>query len=239
MRRRDVIIGTASTTVMLCSQFTGSASGNEYEDKDRNMSDWKIVGKPALILLHMQHAICDPEGRVAHVGHAKATHESGILLRQQALLRAFRERKLPVIYVNAVTDPSKIDGAPVLGRFWSTVMSGVNMPGSKDIEVIKEVAPQPGEPVIGNFPFSMFANNDLAQTLRKLGVQTLILAGVATDMVVLASVWQASDLYFNLVVPSDASAGANKASCDAALAMINNIAMVTPTEDVIAHLNAR
>lgn len=203
------------------------------------MSDWKIVGKPALIILHMQHAICDPAGRVAHVGHAKATHESGILPNQQALLKAFRERKLPVIYVNAVTDPSKAGDAPVLGRFWSTVMSGVNMPNTKDIEVIKEVAPEPGELVIGNFPFSMFANNDLDRVLKDRGVNTLVLAGVATDMVVLASVWQASDLYYNLVVPSDASAGANKASCDAALSMINNIAMVCPTADVIARLDPR
>jgi len=200
------------------------------------VSDWKIVGKPALILLHMQHAICDLSGRVAHVGHAKAAHESGIFPHQQALLKAFREKKLPVIYVNAITDPSKVEGAPVLGRFWGTVKGGVNLPGTKDIEVISEVAPQPGELVIGNFPFSMFANNNLDQKLKELGVQTLVLTGVATDMVVIASCWQASDLYYNLVVPSDASAGANKASCDAAMNMIGNIAMVTPTDDVIAHL---
>ena len=64
----------------------------------------------------------------------------------------------------------------------------------------------------------MFANNDLDKVLKDLGVQTLVLAGVATDMVVIASAWDASDRYYNLVVPSDASAGANKASCDAALA---------------------
>jgi nicotinamidase-related amidase len=200
------------------------------------MSDWKIVGKPALILIHMQHAICDLNGAVARVGHAKAAHESGILPRQQALLSTFREKGLPVIYVNAITDRTKLDCAPVLGRFWSTVTGGINMPGSKDVEVISEVAPRPDEPVLGNFPFSMFANNDLHERLQELGVRTLVLAGVATDMAVLASCWQASDLYYNLVVPSDASTGANQPSQDAALKMINAIAMVTPTDDVIAHL---
>jgi nicotinamidase-related amidase len=200
------------------------------------MSDWKIVGKPALILIHMQHAICDPNGAVARVGHAKAAHESGILPRQQALLSAFREKGLPVIYVNAITDPTRLDRAPVLGRFWSTVTGGINMPGSKDVEVISEVAPRPDETVLGNFPFSMFANNDLHERLQRLGVRTLVLAGVATDMAVLASCWQASDLYYNLVVPSDASTGANQPSQDAAMKMISAIAMVTPTDDVIAHL---
>ena len=200
------------------------------------MSDWKIVGKPALILIHMQHAICDPNGAVARVGHAKAAHESGILPRQQALLSAFREKGLPVIYVNAITDPTRLERAPVLGRFWSTVTGGINMPGSKDVEVISEVAPRPDEPVLGNFPFSMFANNDLHERLQRLGIRTLVLAGVATDMAVLASCWQASDLYYNLVVPSDASTGANQPSQDAAMKMISAIAMVTPADDVIAHL---
>jgi len=202
------------------------------------LTDWKIIGKPALVLIHMQHAICDPEGAVARVGHAKAAHESGILPRQQALLSAFRDRNLPVIYVNAVTDTSKLGAAPVLGRFWSTVTGGINMPHSKDVEVISEVAPRPGEPVIGNFPFSMFANNDLDKMLKDLNVQTLVLAGVATDMAVLASCWQAADLLYNVVVPSDASTGANYASQEAAMKMIAAIAMVTPTDDVIAHVKA-
>lgn len=202
------------------------------------MSDWEIVGKPALIILHMQHAICDLNGAIAHVGHAKAAHESGIIPNQQKLLKAFREKKLPVFYVNATTDPSKINVAPKLGRFWSTVFGGINMPGSKDVEVIREVAPSAGEPVIGNFPFSMFANNNLDQKLKEIGVTTLVIAGVATDMAVIASCWDAADMYYNLVVPSDASTGANQPSQDAAMKMIGAIAMVTPTDDVIAHLDS-
>lgn len=143
-----------------------------------------------------------------------------------------------MIYINAVTDAEKAKTAPVLGKFWPTVLGGVNMPNTKDVEVIKELPPQPGEPVLGNFPFSMFANNNLEQRLKDLKVQTLVLVGVATDMVVLASCWQASDLYYNLVVPSDGSSGANQASCDAAMKMISLIAMVTPTADVLERLKA-
>jgi nicotinamidase-related amidase len=201
------------------------------------MNEWKMVGKPALILLHMQHAICHPNGKVAHLGHAKATHESGILPKQQALLRAFRQKKLPVLFVNAIIDPKKLDNTPAIGRFWSTVTSGINMPGSKDVEVIAEVAPIASEPVIGNFAFGMFANNQLDEMLKAMEVRTLVLAGVSTDMVVLASCWQAADLFYNLVVPSDASTGANYSGHEAALKMISPIAMVAPTEEVISHLS--
>ena len=199
------------------------------------MSEWKLVGKPALILIHMQHAITHPEGTVAFLGHAKATRESGIIPRQQALLNAFREKKLPVIYVNAVTDPkSKF---PVYGRFWGGIQkTGANLPGSKDIEVIPELAPLPGEPVLGNWVFGMFTNNNLEQVLKGKGVETLVLVGVATDMAVLAAVFQASDLLYNLIVPSDASISANPKFHEAAIEMIDAIALVTTTEDVIAHL---
>jgi nicotinamidase-related amidase len=209
---------------------------DKSQEEDRHMSEWKMVGKPALILIHMQHAITHEAGRVAFLGHAKATRESGILLHQQALLKAFRAKKLPVIYVNAVTDP-KATLSPY-GKFYPAIKtSGVNLPGTEDIEVIAEVAPQPGEPVLGNWIFGMFSNSGLEKMLKEKGVTTLVLAGVATDMAVLTSVLQAADLGYNLIVPSDASTSANPKAHDVAMnIMIPAMALVTPTDDIIAHL---
>jgi biuret amidohydrolase len=200
------------------------------------MSDeWTMVGKPALVFIHMQYGITNEGGTVAFLGHAKATRESGIIARQQALLKAFRAKKLPVIFVNAVTDPKT--KVPVYGKFWPAIKkTGANLPGSKDIEVITELAPLPGEPVLGNFVFGMFSNNNLDKVLKDLGVETLVLAGVATDMAVLSAVFQASDFYYNLIVPSDASTSANPTFHKVAMEMISVMTLVTPTEDVIAHL---
>jgi nicotinamidase-related amidase len=199
------------------------------------MSEWKLTGKPALILIHMQHAITHPEGKVAFLGHAKATGESGILPRQQALLKAFREKKLPVIFVNAFTDPKT--KFPAYGRFWQGIQkSGANFLGTKDVEVIAEVAPQQGEPVLYNWPFGIFTNNNLKHVLDDLKVDTLVLAGVATDMAVLTAVFQSSDMFYSLIVPNDASTSANPKFHEAAMEMIDAIALVTSTDDVIAHL---
>ena len=197
--------------------------------------EWTMVGKPALILIHMQKGITSDSGTLVFLGHAKATKESGIIARQQALLKAFRAKKLPVIFVNAVTDPeSKI---PVYGKFWPAVKkTGANLPDSKDVEVIPELAPLPGEPVLDNWVFGMFSNNKLEKVLKDLGVETLVLTGVATDMAVLAAVFQASDMLYNLIVPSDASTSANPKFHEVALEMISVMTLVTPTEDVIAHL---
>jgi nicotinamidase-related amidase len=60
---------------------------------------------------------------------------------------------------------------------------------------------------------------------------------VATDMAVLTSVLQAADLFYNMIVPSDASTSANPKAHDVAMnIMIPAMALVTPTDDIIAHL---
>jgi hypothetical protein len=45
------------------------------------MSDWKMDGKPALLILHMQARMKAQESEILN--------ETGIIQRQQALLKAF------------------------------------------------------------------------------------------------------------------------------------------------------
>jgi nicotinamidase-related amidase len=202
------------------------------------MSEWNFVGKPALVLIHMQHSLCDLQGSLAFLGHAQAARESGILPNQQKLLNAFRARNLRVIYIVTTHDMSRQSCAPVLGKFWEMAFSGINLPGSKDLEIIPELRPEPGEPVIGNFVFSIFGSNNLDKMLKEQGVKTLVIAGVSSAMAVIASCWSAAELDYNLVVCKDACTGADYGMQDAALKIIDPIAIVTPTEDVVNHLDA-
>jgi len=208
------------------------------------MSEWELEGKPALILIHMQHAITDPEGKVSHF-HAKATWESGIIPKQQALLKAFRQKGLPVIYVNSTVPPDGWERMPRFGRFHAALRKAhaagrAIEAGTKDTEVLGAVANLPGEPVLGNFIYGIFSGNtggDLKEILDDLGVDTLVMAGVATGMAVIASVLQATDMLYDVIVPSDASVDANEGLHDIAMGrFIEDYALVTTSEDVIAHL---
>lgn len=204
------------------------------------MEDWTMQGKPALILIHMQHAITDPEGKVAFL-HAKATWDSGIIPKQQALLKAFREKGLPVIYVNSVHPLDAGERMSPYGRFYNVVRtSHTNEPDTKDVEVLSAIANQPGEPVLGNFMFGIFSNNtggDLRKALADCGADVLVLCGVATGMAVMTAVIQAADMFYKVIVPSDASIDANQSIHDVAMNMIiPAMALVTTADDVIAHL---
>jgi nicotinamidase-related amidase len=208
------------------------------------MSEWNMEGKPALILIHMQHAITDPEGKVGHF-HAKATWESGIIAKQQALLKAFREKGLPVVYVNSTVPPNGWETLPRYGRFHAALRKAHSagrsiVAGTKDTEVLAAVANLPGEPVLGNFIYGVFSGNtggDLKSILDGQGVKVLVMAGVATGMAVMASVLQATDMLYNVIVPSDASIDADGSLHEISMnRIIDDMALVTTTEDVIAHL---
>jgi hypothetical protein len=57
---------------------------NKIKRSTYKVDSWKMKGKAALILIHMQHAIAREDGALAFFGHAKAAKEAGIIPRQQA-----------------------------------------------------------------------------------------------------------------------------------------------------------
>ena len=67
------------------------------------MTDWEMIGKPALVILHMQEGIVG--NRRMFPGKDKDIELAGVLPHQQALLKAFRDRELPIVYVNALPNP--------------------------------------------------------------------------------------------------------------------------------------
>jgi nicotinamidase-related amidase len=68
------------------------------------------------------------------------------------------------------------------------------------------VAPRPGDVVVTKHRVSAFAGTDLDMILRANGVETLVLAGIATSGVVLSTIRYAADADYRLVVVADCCA---------------------------------
>lgn len=197
------------------------------DKKGNNMIEWKMNGKPVLLILHMQNGIA---------GHnMDMLNERGVITKQQALLQAFRSRKLPVIYVNVMLNPPIAGKLPVYGHLWRQTSGTINNP--KDLEVIPELSPLANEPVLFNWPTGAFNNSGLDGALKICRAETLVAAGFTTNGVVYSLIQGAADLYYSTVIPRDASAASSKEAHDAVMELIAPaISLVTTTEDVIAHL---
>lgn len=86
---------------------------------------------------------------------------------------------------------------------------------------------------------SVFSQAGFAAALKRRGITTLVVTGGETDVCVLATVMQAIDLGFRIVLPTDAlcstSDGAHDALVDLFRARFSTQVEATTTEDLLRH----
>ncbi|KAB7833850.1 cysteine hydrolase family protein [Streptomyces mobaraensis] len=149
----------------------------------------------ALLVMDVQRAVVDI-----------AVDDSGYLPRLRGAIDGARAAGLPVIYVVIALRP----GFPEVGTrnrpLAAIARDGLFVEGEPGTEIHPDVAPRPGEVVVTKRRASAFSGSDLDVVLRARGIDSLVLAGVATSAVVLSTVCQANDLDFGLTVLSDACA---------------------------------
>ena len=79
----------------------------------------------------------------------------------------------------------------------------------------KDVAiPESGEPLVKKSTASAFVGTNLEELLHSLEISSLVIAGLTTDHCVSASARSASDLGFEVIVVSDATAAHEKKAWD-------------------------
>lgn len=206
------------------------------------MEEWKMDGKPGLAVLHMQENLLGEAAK--HNPHypamSKAVAESGMVPRTRELLEAFRNRNLPIVFVNGCQGRGGLEHRlPVYGRLFDMIRGELAM--LTDIEQarkpISELERKPDEPVLLNWLLGAFSYSGLDTWLRVNGVKTLVLTGFATQAVILNTTIQACDLWYSVVVPRDATTTWLTALGETVLnELLPAYALVTTTEDIIAHL---
>jgi nicotinamidase-related amidase len=92
--------------------------------------------------------------------------------------------------------------------------------GSPWTEPAAGLEPKPGDPVLPKKRYGAFSGNDLAFLLRNLGVETLVLTGVETEICILATAYHGFNEDYRVVVASDGTAGLEPDLADAALRIV-------------------
>jgi nicotinamidase-related amidase len=128
--------------------------------------------------------------------------------RANAALALVRSRGGHIGYVRVAFEDADLAAFPETSSMGARVASiGDRLrAGSPASQIDERVAPRDGDVVVRKVRVGAFSTTDLDARLRERGVDTLLLAGVATSGVVLSTVRDAADRDYRVVVLSDACA---------------------------------
>jgi nicotinamidase-related amidase len=164
----------------------------------------------ALVVIDMQRDFLEPGGFGETLGN-----DVGILRRTIAPLRrvleATRAAGLPVIHTREghlpdLSDcpPSKLNRGAPSARIGDPGPNGrILIRGEYGHDIIDELAPLPGEPVVDKPGKGAFYGTDLGAMLAEKGISQLIVTGVTTEVCVHTTVREANDRGFDCLVLSD------------------------------------
>jgi len=150
--------------------------------------------KPAIIMVDFVRAYFEP-GAQLYMGKDDCLHSAA------RLLQAARDAGILVVHTRVSFTEGGADG----GHFFKKVGALKHFVGETALgQIMPEVEPQSGEPVLVKQYASSFFGTSLSATLASQGIDTLIVTGVSTSGCVRATAVDAIQHGFLPIVPREA-----------------------------------
>ena len=187
-----------------------------------------VPERTALILIDWQHDFCAADGYVSRMGY-----DVGRLYRAVAptkrMLQSARAAGMHIIHTRE-GHRADLSDLPATKRWRSRQIGaeiGAEGPLGRRLvrnepgwEIIPELAPKPGEPIVDKPGKGSFYATDLDTLLRRKGVTHLVLTGVTTDVCVHTTMREANDRGYECLLLEDCTAAVDEQNERAALKMV-------------------
>jgi len=147
-------------------------------------------------MIDLQHAI---------VGRALAPHSGpDVVSRAKQLADAMRAKGATIVWVRVLINELKFRSTDV-----SMHAPDAPPPPAHASELVPGIGAQPGDVIVAKRQWGAFYGTDLELQLRRRGIQTIVLGGIATNFGVESTARAAFDQGFGLVFAEDATSGLN------------------------------
>lgn len=163
----------------------------------------------ALVMIDMQRDFVEPGGFGEALGNDVSTVRSAIK-PCQALLKVARDMGLFIVHTREGHRPDLTDCPPAKLNRGGKAFIGTKGPkgrilirGEEGHDIIPELYPVDGEPVIDKPGKGAFFATDFHLILQNKNIKTLIVCGVTTEVCVNTTVREANDRGYECIIPED------------------------------------
>jgi nicotinamidase-related amidase len=177
------------------------------------------------------------------LGHFQERGRGVVEPSLRRLLDVFRAHGLRIVYTTVASElPDGSDLMPIFQRRNAAnraAVGNVAIPARADAwaRIVAALEPRPGELVVNKTTYGTFTSTGLDHALRSLGITSLIVGGVVTNVCVETTARDAADRGYDVVLLDDGCAAFSPEAHEATLlAFQGPFGRVRTTDEVLAGL---
>lgn len=182
---------------------------------------------PALVVIDVQNGFVSAGGSYDTLGMG-VVHYQKVVPDISRLIELCRDADIPIFYTQAVREKSGID---LLTRTHNILpksreerirMKPICIRGTWDADIVDEIKPAPEDHIVVKRRDSAFQDTELGVWLKSLGVDTLIFCGIDTSICVEASLREAFNKGYDVILISDATASGSPKHFESTLEIVRD-----------------
>ena len=187
----------------------------------------------ALLLIDFINEIVHENGKLSKKGYYKFIKNNNIFQNLHLLTKKAREQKIPIIHVKVgfSSDYKELPiNSPLFGK--AKEFEALKL-GTWATEFHEKVDIKKNDIVIIKHRVSAFYQTQLEEILIANNIDSILIAGVATDLAVASTVREAHDRDYNITIIADCCAAANDEDHKNSLQLLSKIAAVKNCDELV------